>query len=214
MDTLRLDKLILQTNLGNLDNINIDDSVLVERCQQGDTDAIERLIIKYQDRIYNIILKMCQNEDDAAELAQDTFVKVIEKIGSFQGRSGFYTWVFRIAVNLTLNFCSRRVRLGFESLEVDGEEYQKAKNQLRKYLADESSPDPALIAEQKELCLLMERALIRLDDSQRVVIILRDIEGMSYEQMANVLNCELGTVKSRLSRARGALRQIMEAALS
>ena len=88
---------------------------------------MERLIIKYQDRIYNVILKMCQNEDDAAELTQDTFVKVIEKIGSFQGRSGFYTWVFRIAVNLTLNFCSRRVRLGFESLEVDGEEYQTAK---------------------------------------------------------------------------------------
>ena len=205
---------MIQANLANVDNINIDDSVLVERSRSGDIDAIERLITKYQDRVYNIIFKMCQNEDDAAELAQDTFVKVIEKIGSFQGRSGFYTWVFRIAVNLTLNFCSRRVRLGFESLEVDGEEHQRAKTQLRQYLADENSPDPVAIAEKKELCLLMERALMKLDDSQRAVIILRDIEGMSYEQMAGVLNCELGTVKSRLSRARGALREILEAVLS
>jgi RNA polymerase sigma-70 factor, ECF subfamily len=216
VDTLNLNRVMLQPNLTHTDteNVSIDDSVLVERCRNGDTDAIERLILKYQDRIFNIILKMCQNEDDAAELAQDTFVKVIEKIGSFQGRSGFYTWLFRIAVNLTLNFCSRRVRLGFETLEVDGQEFQKAKSQLRQYLADENSPDPVAIAQQKELCRLLERALIKLDDSQRAIIVLRDIEGMSYEQIAGVLNCELGTVKSRLSRARGTLREILEVALS
>jgi RNA polymerase sigma-70 factor (ECF subfamily) len=200
--------------VADLTNISIDDTVLVERCRAGDTDAMERLIIKYQDRVYNVILKICQNEDDAAELAQDTFVKVIEKIGTFQGRSGFYTWVFRIAVNLTLNFCSRRVRLGFEPLETDGNEHQQAKNQLRQYLADEGSPDPAAIAEKKELCRLTERALGRLDDAQRAVIILRDVEGMSYEQIAGVLNIELGTVKSRLSRARNSLREILEVVLS
>ena len=198
----------------DLSNINIDDTVLVERCRGGDTEAMERLIIKYQDRIYNIILKMCQNEDDAAELTQDTFVKVIEKIGKFEGRSGFYTWAFRIAVNLTINFCSRRGRLGFESLDIDAGEYQQAKIQLRQYLADDGSPDPAAIAEKKELCRLMERALGRLDDAQRVILILRDVEGMSYEQIAGVLNAELGTVKSRLSRARGSLREILEAVLS
>ena len=202
-----------KTVVADLTNINIDDTVLVERCRGGDTEAMERLIIKYQDRVYNVILKMCQNHDDAAELAQDTFVKVIEKIDSFQGRSGFYTWVFRIAVNLTMNFCSRRGRLSFESIEIDTGEYQQAKNQLRQYLADDGSPDPAVIAEKKELCRLVEGALARLDEAQRAVIILRDIEGMSYEQIANVLDIELGTVKSRLSRARSFLREILDAVL-
>jgi RNA polymerase sigma-70 factor (ECF subfamily) len=195
-------------------NINIDDAVLVEQCRAGDTEAMERLIIKYQDRVYNVILKMCQNDDDAAELTQDTFVKVIEKIETFQGRSGFYTWVFRIAVNLTLNFCTRGSRFGFEPLNVDAGEYKQAKNQLRQYLADEGSPDPAAIAEKKELCRLTERALGQLEDAQRAVIILRDVEGMSYEQSAGVLSIELGTVKSRLSRARSSLREILEAVLA
>jgi RNA polymerase sigma-70 factor, ECF subfamily len=210
VDTLYLNGKVVHSDPAN---INIDDTVLVERCRVGDTEAMERLIIKYQDRIFNVILKICQNEDDAAELAQDTFVKVIEKIGEFQGRSGFYTWVFRIAVNLTLNFCNRQMRVGFESFDADGGEYQQAKNQLKQYLADEGSPDPAAMAEQKELCRLIERALGRLDDAQRAVIILRDVEGMSYEQIASVLNLELGTVKSRISRARSSLREILEAVL-
>jgi RNA polymerase sigma-70 factor, ECF subfamily len=211
VDTAALNGEIVRSDLSN---INIDDTVLVERCRGGDTEAMERLIIKYQDRVYNVILKMCQNHDDAAELAQDTFVKVIEKIDSFQGRSGFYTWVFRIAVNLTMNFCSRRGRLSFESIEIDTGEYQQAKNQFRMYLADDGSPDPAAIAEKKELCRLVESAIGKLDDAQRAVIILRDVEGMSYEQIAGVLDTELGTVKSRLSRARGALREILEAVIS
>ncbi|MHC4098007.1 MAG: sigma-70 family RNA polymerase sigma factor [Planctomycetota bacterium] len=82
-------------------NIKMDDAVLVERCRQGDSAAMERLILKYQNRIYNVILRICVNTDDATELTQDTFVKIIEKIDEFEGRSSFYTWAFRIAVNLT-----------------------------------------------------------------------------------------------------------------
>ena len=81
-------------------NISIDDTVLVQQCLQGDSAATERLILKYQNRIYNAILRICANPDDAAELTQDTFVKVIEKIDKFEGRSSFYTWAFRIGVIL------------------------------------------------------------------------------------------------------------------
>ena len=82
--------------------INVDDdAVLVEQCRQGDSEATERLILKYQNRIYNAILRICANPDDAAELAQDTFVKVIENIDKFKGRSSFYTWAFIIGVNQT-----------------------------------------------------------------------------------------------------------------
>ena len=119
--------------------IDIDDAVLVERCRRGDSSAMERLIIKYQDRIYNIILKMCANADDAAELTQETFVKVIENISDFEGRSGFYTWVFRIAVNLTLNYCQRGSRLAFRSLDAESdEESEQAKGALKTILSSDN----------------------------------------------------------------------------
>jgi len=196
------------------ENINIDDAVLVEQCRQGDSEAMERLILKYQNRIYNVILKICANADDAAELTQETFVKVIENIDKFEGRSSFYTWAFRIAVNLTLNYCQRSGRHGLKSLDAeDDEHYGQARRQLKEFLNDDSSPDPAAVAANKELCEIVLRALMKLDDAQRAVVILRDIEGMNYAQIADVLDIELGTVRSRLSRARSNLREIMEAIL-
>jgi len=195
-------------------NINIDEAVLVEQWRRGDCAAMEALIIKYQDRIYNVILKMCANADDAAELTQDTFVKVIENIDRFESRSSFYTWAFRIAVNLTLNYCKRSVKLRHSSLDVGYDEQgQQAKQVLKRFLKDEASPDPAIVAQSKELCELVKMMLMKLDDAQRAVVILRDIEGMNYAQIAKVLNTELGTVKSRLSRARNNLRELMEAIL-
>ena len=193
-------------------NINIDDSVLVEQCRRGGSEAMERLILKYQNRIYNVILKICANPDDAAELTQETFVKVLENIGRFQGRSSFYTWAFRIAVNLTLNYRKRNMKLALRSLEAQSTETSEHKKQLlRDFLRDDSSPDPAGIAQKKELYEIAVKALMRLDDAQRTVVVLRDIEGMNYAQIARVLNIQLGTVRSRLSRARSNLRDIMEA---
>jgi len=192
-------------------NIKIDDAVLVERCRRGDSAAMERLILKYQNRIYNIILKMCANVDDAAELTQETFVKVIENIDKFKGKSSFYTWAFRIAVNLTLNYCQRSAKPGFRSLDAEADERNsQAKVQLKEFLSDDSSPDPAGVAQNRELWQIVVKSLTKLDDAQRAVVVLRDIEGMSYAQIAEVLNVELGTVKSRLSRARSNLREILE----
>ena len=193
-------------------NINIDDNVLADQCRRGDSAAMERLILKYQNRIYNVTLKICANADDAAELTQDTFVKIIENIDRFESRSSFYTWAFRIAVNLTLNYCKRNVRLGIRSLDVEEEQAApRAKGLLKEFLTDECAPDPAMVAADKELCEMIFRALMKLDDEQKTVVILRDIEGMNYAQIADVLGIELGTVKSRLSRARSNLREIMEA---
>jgi RNA polymerase sigma-70 factor (ECF subfamily) len=193
-------------------NISIDDTVLVQQCRQGDSAATERLILKYQNRIYNAILRICANPDDAAELTQDTFVKVIENIDKFEGRSSFYTWAFRIGVNLTLNYCQRSVKLGFKSLDAeDNEDDDKDRGVLKEFLTDDSLPDPAVVIENKELCRIVIKALMKLDDAQRAVVVLRDIEGMNYAQIAEVLDIELGTVRSRLSRARTNLREIMEA---
>ena len=193
-------------------SIKIGDDVLVEQCQQGDISAMERLILKYQNRLYNVILRICSNPDDAAELTQETFVKIIENIGRFEGKSRFYTWAFRIAVNLTINYCRKNARLGFKSLDSDDSEVGERTSQaLREFLKDEKSPDPAGVAQNRELCELVSQTIMALEEDHRAVLVLRDIEGMSYAQIAQVLEIELGTVRSRISRARSKFKEILEA---
>lgn len=197
-----------------LENISIDDAVLVRQARQGDSEATERLILRYQDRIYNVILKICANKDDAAELTQDTFVKFIEKINTFKGNSAFYTWLFRIAVNLTLNYCKRQYKFAAKSLDGPaGQDFDHARSQLKAFLTDESARDPAAVAQNREIGQIILLALSKLQPNQRAVVVLRDIEGMNYVEIAEALDTELGTVKSRLSRARANLREILETAL-
>jgi len=192
----------------------VDDATLLRRCRRGDGAAVERLIIKYQDRIYNVILRICGNRDDAAELTQETFVKFIENLETFAGRSAFYTWLFRIGVNLTLNFCKRRGRTPMWSLETAvGARGGRAAGQLKAFLADRESPDPAVVAQNRELAEIVTQSLDKLDDDHRVVLVLRDIEGMAYADIAETLGIRLGTVKSRLSRARANLKEILETVL-
>jgi len=197
---------------GQIENIVLDDSVLVEKCRQGDSDATERLIIKYQDRIHNVIFKICQNRDDAAELTQETFVKLIEKIDTFKGNSAFYTWLFRIAINLTYTHCKRSVKLGMKSLDGTAEA-EAAGAQLKDFLTDSTEADPTVLAQKKEVVQLIMAALGKLDEDHRAVIVLRDIEGMTYAEISETLEIGLGTVKSRLSRARANLKDILEVLL-
>ena len=195
-------------------NINISDSALVQQCQAGDPAALQRLIIKYKDRLYNVILRICRNPDDAAELTQDAFVKILENLHRFQQRSSFYTWAFRIAVNLTLNFCRRQTQRQIGSLDAEpAGNSEQAKAALRSYLADSSAPDPAAVLQNREQIELIVKAINNLDTDHRTIIILRDIEGMDYAQIAQVMDVELGTVKSRLARARANLRANLEAIL-
>lgn len=195
-------------------NKSLDDESLVRQCQHGDPEAMSCLIAKYQDRIYNSILKICSNRDDAAELTQDTFVKVLESIGTFRGKSSFYTWLFRVAVNLTLNHCRRRFKLSPVSLDATNDKLEKDKQRLSQVLADSEKNDPALIAQQKELVQLVTDLIGKLKEDYRVILILRDIEQMSYTEIADVLEIEYGTVKSRLNRARNALRDLLETVLA
>ena len=192
-------------------NIVIDDKLLARKCSAGDNIAMGLLITKYQDQVYNTILKICQNQNDALELTQDTFVKVIENISSFKGSSRLFTWIYRIAVNLTLNYCKRKMHISAESLDEDRSGNLSGKGALKAYLADESANDPAMAVENAELLELASQSLQSLNDEQRTVIILRDIDGLGYSEIAEILELEIGTVKSRISRARDALRTIFKA---
>ena len=199
---------------GHKGNISLDDAILVRQCQNGDLEAMSCLIVKYQDRVYNAIYKICQNHDDAAELTQDTFVKVLENISSFRGKSSFYTWLFRVAVNHTLNYCKRRFKLSPVSLDAENDQIEESKGKLAAVLAAPDGLDPAVVAQQKELSQIVVNLIGQLPEEYRVVLVLRDIEQMTYAEIAEVLRIETGTVKSRLSRARARLRQLLETVLT
>ena len=195
-------------------NISIDDGALIRQCQLGDLKATEALILRYQDRVFNVIMKIVRNRDDAAELTQETFVKVIEKIGTFKAQSSFYTWLFRVAVNTALNFCRKRFRGSTQSLDaVVGGADGDSRRKLSDFLVDKSQVSPVEMAQKKETAQMITAALGELTEDHRVVIILRDIEGMSYGEVSETLALELGTVRSRISRARSEMRKILEAIL-
>ena len=201
----------IQEQLKAAGNISIDEAALVAQARAGNMASVEKLILKYQDRVYNTILKICGNEADAAELAQDAFVRAIQGLKDFRGQSSFYTWLFRIAVNLTFNFCKRNSKVSFQSLQEETDE--ETNRQLKDYLIDKNIADPSELASKKEVQCLILKALEKLDPQQRAVVVLRDIEQMSYNEIAETLDMEIGTVKSRIARGRKNLREILEAAI-
>jgi len=181
-----------------------DDFFLIKRYRNGDKNALDTLIKRYQSRLYNVILKMCSNPDDAMELTQDSFVKVIENVDSFEGKSSFYTYLFRVGVNLAINFCNRRKIVRFTTLDGGDDEGQTS---LMDYFQCDEQCDPSDVLMNKEAVGLLRSALESLDEKYRTIIVLRDIEDMSYERISEILELEAGTVKSRLFRARMLLKE-------
>ncbi len=180
----------------------IDEAQLLQRCRRGDMTAFAQFIARYQDRIYNALLRLCGNTHDAEELSQEAFVKAYEGLSGFRADSGFYTWVFRIAVNLTLSRRRRAQKVKFHSLDAPAGEQSSEHT-----LSDARQADPAEAASRNDLHQHVLAALAGLDDEYKVVVVLRDLEGMDYHQIGQVLALPPGTVKSRLFRARSMLQQ-------
>jgi len=187
--------------------IAFDDAALVDRCRKNDMEAFGLLVAKYQDRIFNMIYRMCGRRADAEELAQEAFLKALERIGQFRGSSGFYTWLFRIAANLTISHRRRAGRIHFKSLTGPEELGGTQAEALTASVATRRDPGPTAAATTTETQQQVAAALEELDDEFRLVVILRDIEEMGYAEIARVLDAPVGTVKSRLHRARCILRQ-------
>jgi len=171
---------------------------LVRRAQKGDLEAYDELIKRYQERIYATVYHMTSNHEDANDLSQDAFIKAFQALKSFKGGSSFYTWLYRIAVNKTINFLKQR------------------KNKLHMSLNDldfntENNPDlVALISDKtprreaglKELSEKLNEALLKLSEQHRLVMVLHDVQGQSHEEIAEIMDCNIGTVRSRLFYAR------------
>ena len=192
---------------GQSQPIAFDDAASVDACRKGDMQAFSALVAKYQDRLFNTVLRMCGDRDEATDLCQETFVRAIEKISQFHGRSQFYTWLFRIAVNLTISCRRRAGRVKFASLSPDPKLGDGQAESLTAEVASRREHDPAEAAMNNDTHRRIMEALEALDDEFRAVVVLRDIEDMDYQEIANVLALPVGTVKSRLHRARCMLKE-------
>lgn len=171
-----------------------DDQSLVEACRAGDRDAFGVLVRRYQDRLFSTALRLTGRVEDAHDLLQDSFFRAYQKLGNFHGDSSFYTWVYRITVNLALS--GRRKRRPV--IESSGPALDAA---------DESGlTDPALPLERAERDARIQAALNDLADDHRAVIVMKDLDGLRYEEIAAILKVPIGTVRSRLHRARCELR--------
>jgi RNA polymerase sigma-70 factor (ECF subfamily) len=180
------------------------DALLVERVKRGDTRAFEMLVVKYQRRLERLIGRMVRDVDLVQDIAQESFIRAYRAIPQFRGESAFYTWLYRIAVNTAKKALvdMKRDPLIFESaraLGEDGEETSRAENEL----TDGETPE-ALLA-SKEVAAAVNSAVQALSEDLRQAITLREIEGLSYEEIAEVMNCPIGTVRSRIFRAREAI---------
>jgi RNA polymerase sigma-70 factor (ECF subfamily) len=182
---------------------NTDDQSLIDACRAGQTEAYGVLVRRYQDRLYPTVLRLCGGAEDAQDLLQETFLRAYQKLGRFQGESSFYTWVYRIAVNLALS--GRRRRRPTARLGVAGE------GGVPEAAADARDTDPALPLERAERERVIQDALNALAADHRAVIVLKEFDGLRYEEIGAVLNIPVGTVRSRLHRARGELRQRLRA---
>jgi len=191
-----------------------EDEALVEQVREGDPAAFGQLVRRYQDRVINTCWRICGNAEDAEDLAQEAFLHALQAIGSFERESRFYTWLFRIAVNVSITHARKQAKSVALSLhDRDGQyhgDHQAAK--LVGRISTEADPPPAKLSAQETQRRLLE-GLARLDDDHRTVVVLRDIEGMDYQQIADVLKVPKGTVKSRLHRARMELRERLEGRL-
>lgn len=178
------------------------EKALVQKAKAGDRDAFAALVSAYEGKIYNLALRYLGNREDAMDASQEVFLRVFRFLPGFQEESGFSTWIYRIGVNVCKDMLAKRAKRGELSLELPDEEedYRTAE------VAD-SRYDPEAIVEQADLRESLAEAIGQLPQQQRAMIVLRDIQGLSYEEIGQVLSLESGTVKSRLSRARENLRK-------
>jgi len=188
------------------------ETLFIERLRNGDTDAFERLVAERSGEVYGLLYRLTESREEAKDLAQETFLRAFQNIGSFRGESDLRTWIYRIAINQARNrwrWWRRRRRDATFSLDTNDEGRQS----LLATLKSDKARDPEQDALAHEREVVLRRALGTLRRVYRETVILRDIEGLAYEEIALALEISIGTVKSRLARGRQELRRKLEGSL-
>lgn len=176
------------------------DKDLVLRVQQGDKSAFDLLVIKYQYKIVQLVNRYVKDPSEAQDVAQESFIKAYRAIGNFRGDSAFYTWLYRIAINTAKNYLVARARRSSD-YEIDIDDAEQIQNAPE--LKGMDTPEQHLLNE--EILETIKSAIEKLPEEMRIAITLREFEGMSYEEIAEAMDCPVGTVRSRIFRAREAI---------
>ena len=185
------------------------DQQLVERAQRGDKQAFELLVIKYQRKLARLLSQFIRDAAEVEDVTQETFIKAYRSLSSFRGDSAFYTWLYRIGINAAKNFLVAQKRRASTSNGIDiedAENFEEA-SQLR----DLDTPESELMS--KQIAQTVHQTLHELPEELRTAITLREIEGLSYEEIANAMNCPTGTVRSRIFRAREAISDKLQSVM-
>ena len=179
------------------------DQRLVERAQRGEKQAFDLLVAKYQRKLWRLLSRFIRDPAEVEDVAQEAFIKAYRALPSFRGDSAFYTWLYRIGINTAKNYLVAMGRRAPTATEFDSEEAESFEDgdQLR----DINTPESMLMT--KQIAATVNQTMDELPDELRTAITLREIEGLSYEDIANIMNCPIGTVRSRIFRAREALRK-------
>jgi len=172
---------------------------LISQCQMGDQAAMKEIFDKYRDKVYRVAYGVVRHREEAMDIVQEVFVKLFLTIGNFKGKSSFYTYVYRTAMNTAIDHVRKLKKSTSLSFEDDAE----------RYLSDGPEKRPDQVAMDKELEEKVKGALAKLPDDQRAAIIFREVEGLSYQEMAKAMDCSMGTVMSRLHYGRKKLQQLL-----
>jgi RNA polymerase sigma-70 factor (ECF subfamily) len=176
------------------------DQQLVQRVQKGDKSAFDLLVLKYQHRVLKLVSRFVSDPAEAEDVAQEAFIKAYRALPAFRGDSAFYTWLYRIAINTAKNalVSNRRRPVDFDLDMQDPDQYERHAR-----LKEADTPEGVLLTD--EIRVVVEKALEQLPEDLRTAIVLRELEGLSYEEIAEAMDCPVGTVRSRIFRAREAI---------
>ena len=185
---------------------DVSEADLVKRCQGGESEAFDELVTRYRTRVFGMIYNMVHSEQDAWDLAQDSFLKAWKSIGRFRGQSSFYTWIYRIVMNVTIDWLRKKqVKSGAEF--DDSIQLKEVEPGSRTVPPAEALPSQHM--EQTEIRSEIDKAIAQLSPEHRAVILMKEIEGMQYHEIAETLGCSIGTVMSRLFYARKKLQNLL-----
>ncbi|MDB3958148.1 sigma-70 family RNA polymerase sigma factor [Opitutales bacterium] len=198
----------VSSNSSLLDTVDGEENVfsLVQRAKTGDLSAFDSLMVRYRQRLYAVIYNMTMNAEDAADLTQESFVKAFRSLSKFREKSSFYTWLYRIGVNLTLSFLKKRKIRQFFSFDQASDDGGMSKDLEAVSSTSSTSVKKAL---NNELHEKLNEALSKLSDKHRTIVVLFEIDGLGHKEIAKIMNCTVGTVRSRLFYAKQQLQSYL-----
>ena len=184
---------------------SLTDLELVQRVQAGDKRSFDVLVLKYQHKVINLVMRYMHDPDTAQDVAQEAFIKAYKGLKNFRGESAFYTWLYRIAINTAKNhLVSQGRRAPTNDIDADEAEQFEGESALKEY----GTPENEMLRD--EIQSIVSNAIDALPDDLRTAIVLRELEGMSYEEIAEAMDCPIGTVRSRIFRARESIDKVLQ----